>query len=253
MPAFPPLPKNARTKLPPIECAALLLDLDGTLLDIAPAPDQVVVAKNLPEILCKVRGLLADALAVVTGRPIEHVDALLPGIPYAVAGEHGGAIRHSPGGPIVRPVLPELPVGWREAAELVAARHPGTLLEHKQRGFTLHYRTAPEHGESLQRALEHLVSSRADQFTLLPARMAWEIRPRGADKGTALAELMEQAPFAQRLPVFVGDDVTDEDAIEAARARGGAGLRVPDMFGDPAAVRAWLDALTDHSASAKKF
>ena len=137
--------------------------------------------------------------------------------------------------------------------ELVAARHPGTLLEHKQRGFTLHYRTAPEHGESLQRGLEHMVSSRADQFTLLPARMAWEIRPRGADKGTALAALMEQAPFAKRLPVFVGDDVTDEDAIEAARARGGAGLRVPDMFGDPAAVRAWLDALAGRSASAQRF
>src|SRR5207248_3899216 len=126
-----------------------------------------------------------------------------------VAGEHGGAIRHSPGGPIVRPPLQELPVGWREAAELFAAAHPGTLLENKPRGFTLHYRACPEHRESLQRALEHLVSSRTDQFTLLPARMAWEIRPRGADKGTALAKLMEQAPFAKRLPVFVGDDVTD--------------------------------------------
>src|SRR5205085_5264014 len=115
------------------------------------------------ETLCKVRGLLADALAMITGRPIEQVDALLPGVPYAVAGEHGGAIRHSPDGAIVRPPLPELPVGWREAAELLAARHPGTLLENKPRGFTLHYRAAPEHGESLQRALEHLVSSRADQ------------------------------------------------------------------------------------------
>lgn len=253
MAEFPPLSLNPSTTLPPIECAALLLDLDGTLLDIAPAPDQVVVAKNLPQTLRKVRGLLAGALAIITGRPIEDVDALLPGVPYAVAGEHGGAIRCCPGGPIDRPALPELPSGWRETAERLLASHPGALLEHKQRGFTLHYRAVPEHGASLQRSLEHLVSSQADRFALLPARMAWEVRPRGADKGTALAKLMEQAPFAKRRPVFVGDDVTDEDAIEAARARGGAGLRVPEMFGDPLAVRAWLAALADHETSAEKF
>ena len=253
MAVFPPLPLNASTKLPPIECAALLLDLDGTLLDIAPTPDQVVVAKNLPETLCKVRGLLGDALAIITGRPIDDVDALLPGVAYAVAGEHGGAIRYCPGGPVDRPLLAELPAGWREAAERLVASHPGALLEHKQRGFTLHYRAAREHGASLQHSLEHLVSSQADRFALLPARMAWEVRPRGADKGTALAKLMEQAPFAKRRPVFVGDDVTDEDAIETARTRGGAGLRVPEMFGDPAAVRAWLGALADHDMLTKRF
>jgi trehalose 6-phosphate phosphatase len=243
MTEFPPFPLNAGTKLPPIEGAALLLDLDGTLLDIAPAPDEVVVAKTLPATLRKLRLLLADALAVITGRPIEHIDTLLPGVPYAVAGEHGGAIRHSPGGPIERPVLPELPAGWREVAERLAARYPGALLEHKRRGFTLHYRAAPEHGESLRHALAHLLSGQADRFALLPARMAWEVRPRGAHKGTALMELMEQQPFAKRRPVFVGDDVTDEDAIEAARARGGAGLRVPEVFGDAAGVRAWLSAV----------
>lgn len=253
MTAFPPLPLNARVKLPPIERAALLLDLDGTLLDIAPAPDQVAVPKTLPETLLKVRARLAGALAIITGRPIEYIDMLLPGLAYAVAGEHGGAIRRSPGGRIDRPPLPELPAGWRERAECLAASHRGALLEHKERGFTLHYRAAPEHAQSLQHALEQLVSNQVDQFTLLPARMAWEIRPRGADKGTALAKLMEQAPFAKRRPVFVGDDVTDEDAIETARASGGVGLRVPEVFGDPRGVRAWLDALAGHNGSAKRF
>jgi trehalose 6-phosphate phosphatase len=243
MTAFPKLPLGARTELPPLEDAALLLDLDGTLLDIAPKPDQVVVPENLPGTLRKVRLLLGDALAIITGRPIEHVDALLPGIAYAVAGEHGGAIRHDPGGPIERPLLPEVPPRWRETAARLAEEHPGALLEHKQRGFTLHYRAAPEHGDSLRRALEDLVSGQPDRFTMLPARMAWEIRPRGADKGTALVDVMERTPFAGRRPVFVGDDVTDEDAIAMARAKGGVGLLVPEMFGTAADVRDWLSAI----------
>ena len=81
------------------------------------------------------------------------------------------------------------------------------------------------------------------RFALLPAHMAWEVRPRGADKGTAVAELMARAPFAGRLPVFIGDDVTDEDAMRAADAMGGVGLLVADAFGNPAGVRTWLEGV----------
>ena len=80
------------------------------------------------------------------------------------------------------------------------------------------------------------------EFELLPAQMLWEVRPRGVDKGTAVRRLMARPPFAGRLPVFVGDDVTDEDGIAAAQALGGVGLRVPEVFGDAAGVRAWLEA-----------
>ena len=80
----------------------------------------------------------------------------------------------------------------------------------------------------------------ARAFTLMQARKAWEIKPRGADKGTAVAALMARPPFAGRLPIFIGDDVTDEDGMAVARAMGGAGLRVGDAFRNPAAVRAWL-------------
>jgi trehalose 6-phosphate phosphatase len=75
---------------------------------------------------------------------------------------------------------------------------------------------------------------------MLPAHMLWEIRPRGVDKGQAVERLMEIPPFLGRLPVFIGDDVTDEDGIAAAVALGGAGIRVQDAFGDAADVRAWL-------------
>ena len=222
--------------------AALLLDLDGTLLDIAPTPDAVVVPPDLPVSLRRLRGALGDALAIVTGRPLAQIDALLPGIPYAVAGEHGGAIRHAPGGAVERPDLPETPLGWQAQAEALVALHPGTLFEPKSRGFVLHYRLNAPAGPALHAGLQALMGDDAD-YALMPAHMAWEVKPRGADKGRAVAALMARPPFAGRVPVVVGDDVTDEDGMRVARAMGGIGLRVQDHFTDAAGVRAWLAGL----------
>ncbi len=231
--------------LPPPGRTALLLDLDGTLLDIAPTPDTVHVPDGLANTLRRLRTHLGGALAIVTGRPIEQIDELLPGVPYAVAGEHGGAIRHAPDVPVVRASLPDPPVEWIiQAARLIEA-HPGTLLEQKQRGFVLHYRAVPNAGPALREAALALIAPDATRFVLMEASMAWEIRPRGADKGTAVEALMAEAPFAGRQPVFIGDDVTDEDGMRAARALDGAGLRVPDVFGGPAGVRGWLARCAD--------
>ena len=76
----------------------------------------------------------------------------------------------------------------------------------------------------------------------MQGHMLWEVRPRGADKGHAVERIMRQPPFLGRLPLFIGDDVTDEDGIRVALAMGGIGLRVRDAFGDPAGVRTWLSA-----------
>ena len=225
--------------LPPFERAALLLDLDGTLLDLAPRPDAVVVPQGLTEALFTLRRLLNDALAVVTGRPVETVDALIGDAVYAVAGEHGGALRRKPGQPLERPHLPSPPAEWIAAAERLAALHQGTLFEPKARGFALHYRAAPEFAQTLHDALRDMLAGSAE-FEMLPAHMLWEVRPRGVDKGKAVERLMEIPPFLGRLPVFIGDDVTDEDGIAAASALGGAGLRVQDAFVDAAGVRSWL-------------
>ncbi len=220
--------------------------MDGTLLDIAPTPGEVRVAPGLADALRQLRDILGGALAVVTGRPIDQVDGLLGGVPYAVAGEHGGAIRHAPDAEIVRGALPTPPAEWVIEAARIADAHPGTLLEQKQRGFVLHYRGAPDAGPALREAALALIAPLAGQFQLMEALMAWEIRPRGADKGSAVASLMTEAPFAGRTPIFIGDDVTDEDGMQAARALGGAGFRVDAFFGDPAGVRAWL---TDAAAN----
>ena len=229
-------------ELPPADRAALLLDMDGTLLDIAPTPDTVQVPPGLLAALRGLRTALGGAVAIVTGRPIDQVDALLPGAVQAVAGEHGGAIRFVPGGPVVRPALPEPPVEWTVAAARIVERHPGAMLEQKQRGFVFHYRAVPEAGPALHEAARALVAPLADRFQVMSALMAWEVRPRGADKGSAVAALMAEAPFAGRLPIFIGDDVTDEDGMAAARALGGAGLRVDRWFGTAGGVRRWLGA-----------
>ncbi len=225
--------------LPPFRTAALLLDLDGTLLDIAPTPDGVEVPPGLIATLRALGGLLNGAVAVVTGRTLDVVDALLGDAVGAVAGEHGGAIRHSPDAVVERPSLPLPPPEWTGAARALAAAHPGSLFEPKPRGFGVHFRQAPQAGPAIHAALSALIGNNP-AFELMPSHMLWELRPRGVDKGHAVASLMRRPPFLGRVPVFIGDDVTDEDGMRVARASGGTGLRVQDVFGDAAGVRAWL-------------
>jgi trehalose 6-phosphate phosphatase len=228
--------------LPLPEQAAFLLDVDGTLLDFAPRPMEVMIPPGLLEVLVRLKQRVGGALGMVSGRPVEQVVRLFGDVPQAIAGEHGGAIRYAPGAAVERVRASDVPAGWLVKAERLALQHPGALLEQKAHGFVLHYRNAPDAGPALQAGLEGVVGG-SDAFQLVSARMAWEVRPRGADKGSAARALMTRAPFVGRKPVFVGDDVTDEDGVRAARAMGGVGLMVADAFGDPAGVRAWLGRL----------
>ena len=231
--------------LPPFGRAALLLDMDGTLLDFAPRPMAVVVPPTLPGTLARLCHELGGALAVVTGRPVDQIDTLLPGVVPVVAGEHGGALRPAPGAGLLRPDLPALPPNMLAEAGAFAAGHPGVLMEHKAHGFVLHYRLAPAAGAAVAAAVAGWVAPVADRFQRLQAHMAWEVRPLGADKGRAVAAVMALPAFAGRLPVFIGDDVTDEEGMAVARQLGGAGLFVPTAFGSPGAVRAWLERCHD--------
>ncbi len=238
-------PCATRRKTPAADKAAFLLDFDGTLVDIAPTPDEVHVSGALCGVLRRLRARVGEALAVVTGRPIDQIDHYLPGVPYAIAGEHGVTIRHAPDGPIVHTELPSVPFEWLKEAAALAKANPGVLIERKRAGLVLHYRGNPGAGDTLERAAQAMVSDSGGRFHLQASKMAWEIRPTGFDKGGAVRLLMRQAPFKGRLPVFIGDDVTDEDGIRAALASGGIGYRIPEDFADTAAVRAWLGQLAD--------
>ena len=222
---------------------ALLLDFDGTLVDIAPAPDLVVVSDTLRESLLAVRARVGDALAVITGRPLHEIDHFLDGIPFAVAAEHGAVLRRRPDAGTEQVDLPPIPPDWWEVAEEAARSHEGVLLERKKTGFVLHYRAAPEAGPEMRAVLDRVVAEDPERFHVLAAKMAWEIRAYGADKGSAVEALMASPPFEGRRPVFIGDDVTDQYAIDAARRMGGVGYMVPESFGEPADVREWLRRL----------
>jgi len=125
-------------------------------------------------------------------------------------------------------LLAEATAGW-----------PGVVVERKPHGVVLHFRLAPEHGPACRALLERCAASKPD-FVLLSAHMAWELRPSTATKALPVDLLMTHPPFAGRRPVFVGDDVTDEDGMQAARRLGGMGLWVGEHFPGPAAVRDWL-------------
>lgn len=231
------------SRLPPFARLALLLDLDGTLLDLAPAPSAVQVPEGLADLLEQLATRLGGALAVVSGRPVEQVAALLPRLRITIIGEHGATICRGPDLPLERAALPEVPERWREVARDLAAAHPGVLLEEKRHGFVLHYRGAKGAEAALHAGLDHLVATWGEAFTVVPTVMGWELRPIGANKGSAIRTLLGRPPFAGRVPLFIGDDVTDEDAIRAARELGGFGLKVAPTFGDAIGVRAWLHSL----------
>jgi trehalose 6-phosphate phosphatase len=230
---------------------ALFLDLDGTLLDIAPTPDAVTVPPGLVATLSTLMGQLDGALAIVTGRARGVADRLLtPLVPPGGFG-HGAELRDARGHVHAAPGLPAMPAAWPARLAAAAAALPGVLPETKPHGVALHYRAAPDRRDAARAALVALLRGHEDAFALLPAHMAFELRPRAATKARVVQALMHAAPFRGRCPVFVGDDVTDEDGMAAARALGGFGLHVGrDFRGGPAEVRAWLaQRRADHAAA----
>lgn len=220
---------------------ALFLDLDGTLIDLAPTPDAVVIAPGLPDQLSDLARGLGGALAIVTGRARETADHLLaPWRPPGGFG-HGAELRDAAGRILDDHGLPTVPTGWADRLALQTASWEGVILERKPHGIALHYRGAPQRRDDAHAALATLLVGHAGEFDLLPAHMAFEIRPRGANKARVVDVLMQAPPFQGRRPVFVGDDVTDEDGMRAASALGGFGLHVGrDFRGGPAEVRDWV-------------
>jgi trehalose 6-phosphate phosphatase len=218
---------------------ALFLDMDGTLLDFAPTPAEVIVPPGLPALLADLAAQREGAMAILSGRTMADIDGVT-GTVLPAGAEHGFLCRDA-AGVIHRPITisanrPE----WRAALHDAAVRMPGVAIEEKTYTLVAHFRRAPEHGPALRMLIEHFIEGEPD-IEILPANMAWEIRPVGAGKGRALDWFMQQAPFRGRVPVFVGDDTTDEAAIDAANARGGIGLHVHrDFDGTTASVRAWL-------------
>ena len=225
---------------------ALFLDLDGTLLDIAAAPDKVVTPSRLTDALARVGAALGGALAVVSGRRLDEIDRLLSPLSVAVAAEHGALIR-LPSAEVHRVSATRCPPPeWIEQLREATSGWDGILVEEKIYSVALHFRLAPDRRSAIRHLAMSLVRKAPDRFELLAAKEAFEIRPKGITKGQAVELLMTHEPFRARQPVFVGDDVTDEDGMEVAVRLGGLGLNVGAVFeGQPLAVRAWLERAAD--------
>src|SRR5690242_2158912 len=234
-----------------IASVALFLDVDGTMLDIAVRPDAVVVEPALRETLSTLHDRLGGALAIVSGRPIREIDALLALDDIAAAGLHGAELRAEGHATLAQPVPnPRLDPVRKRAVEIAAAM-PGVLVEDKGGAIALHYRTVPEAEDATRQAALDLLMLAGSDYELIHGKAVVELKPRHADKGTALATLMQIAPFAGRTPWMIGDDLTGEDAFaEANREQGVSvivGPRRPTLarhaLAGPAAARAWLASL----------
>lgn len=225
--------------------SALFLDFDGTLAELAPRPDAVVVPRELIGLLHQLHKQLGGALALVTGRAEADIEPLLAPLRLPAAFEHG-AVRRPVHGPALRAPAPDLSAPLAAALAL-AGRHPGLLVEHKQTAMALHFRLAPDMEAVCTAAMAEAIT-REPGLQLLRGKAVVEVKSAHVSKGRAIAAFMDEAPFAGRTPVFAGDDVTDEAGFAVVQALGGQGVKVGEgpscaalRVPDPPALRAWLE------------
>jgi trehalose 6-phosphate phosphatase len=204
---------------------SLFLDIDGTLLGIAPTPDAVRVPQHLVNILEHIVHGLGGAVAFLTGRRIADADRLFAPLRLVAAGVHGTELRSERGGPI-NMLAPPVAAEFVQAVSRISALSPGILIEQKGAGVAVHYRNAPDMRNQVVSELKRIVADAAYDVTLRRGRKVVEALPSGFSKATALTWLTERPPFKGRLPIMIGDDVGDETALDLADRLGGFGLRV---------------------------
>ena len=237
---------------PPLDAQmALFLDVDGTLLEIAPRPQDVSVPSGLPALLGELARQRNGAVALVSGRPLDEIDRLFQPWRGAAAGLHG-IVRRRADGAVDRVANPAAAVALdrlRPRLATLKGAETGLILEDHIWALALHYRAVPER-ECEIRALAKAWVQREPALRLIAGKMVVEFQPTGSDKGTAIAAFLAEPPFAGRSPVFIGDDVTDEDGFAEVSGRGGIAIRVGPPKPSRAAyglatveaVRRWLAA-----------
>ncbi len=248
----PPAAIAALPPPPPLtDDVALFLDVDGSLLSFAPRPDAVHVPPALVTRLLELQTRLQGALALISGRSVATLDALFAPAVFSAGGLHGVELRRAGQAPGHTEAPPAL-LRARDAALQLVETLPGALVEDKGLAIGLHWRMAPEARKAETGALLHAFATGAlsglPGYQLQPGDHVIELRPRHADKGTAILALLDTPPFAGRRPVFAGDDLTDEPGFAAVDAHGGVSVLVGDRAGsvarhrlpDPAAVHRWL-------------
>ncbi len=228
---------------------AVFLDLDGTLIDLADTPDAVCVAPGLVAVLQDLGRRLGGRLAIVSGRPIGQIDALLAPLVLPAAGVHGMQ-RRGADGVLHSAPLPALAAA-RACAEALAESHPGVWVEEKYGALAVHFRQVPDAGPLCKAALAEVVSA-TPELLLMEGKMIVEVKVAGIDKGTAIRDFLATTPFAGHRSVFIGDDTTDEAGFALVQGSGGIAIKVgagasiaQHRIGSPMQLRAALAQLPD--------
>jgi trehalose 6-phosphate phosphatase len=234
-----------------LDQCAILLDIDGTLLDLAPTPREVWVPPGLAKTLNGLLEKTDGALALVSGRSLNDIDLIFAPQLFPAVGGHGAEMRISGDNEAVAIHAPPMDKELKRRLAAIAKLSPGILLEDKGYSLALHYRLAP-HAEKAIYAAVSLI--RADlpnaPIEVLPGKCVCEIKHSGFNKATGVMELMTHEPFRGRRPIFIGDDVTDEavfaimpDLHGLAFSVGRRATGVADHFDEPRDVREWLARL----------
>ncbi|HEU0082508.1 MAG TPA: trehalose-phosphatase [Bradyrhizobium sp.] len=234
------------------ECA-LLLDIDGTLLDFAPTPREVWVPPGLAKTMNRLLERTSGALALVSGRSLNDIDLIFAPTEFPAVGGHGAEMRLSTDSEAVAAHAPPMDKDLKKRLAAIAQLSPGILLEDKGYSLALHYRLAPHAEKAIYEAVSLI---RADlpnaPIEVLPGKCVCEIKHSGFTKATGVRELMKHEPFRGRRPVFIGDDVTDETVFAIMPDLGGQAFSVgrrahgvAGHFDEPRDVREWLGHLLD--------
>lgn len=230
---------------------AVFLDIDGCLLDLAPTPDSIVVPEGLAASIDRLSKRFGGAVALVTGRALVYADALLKPFVFPIAGLHGAEMR----GPDGSRIFAETPPEFERLKEILVrdtSGMPGVLIEDKGAAVAAHYRLAPDLEEVLGERMSAFAKAAGPGWALQLGKMVYEIRPSRASKGDAVERFLREPPFLDRLPLAMGDDLTDESMFAVVNARGGHSIRVgqPETstcalstISSPTLVRAAIAAL----------
>jgi trehalose 6-phosphate phosphatase len=238
---------------PPLDQTALLLDIDGTLLDLAPTPREVWVPPDLANTLSRLLMRTSGALALVSGRSLNDIDLIFAPEQFPAVGGHGAEMRLSTDSEAVATHAPPMDKELKRRLAAIAKLSPGILLEDKGYSLALHYRLAPHAEKAIYEAVSLI---RADlpsaQIEVLPGKCVCEIKHSGFNKASGVVELMTHEPFRGRRPIFIGDDVTDESVFAIMPDFGGLAFSVgrrahgvAGHFDEPRDVREWLAHLLD--------
>lgn len=227
---------------------ALLLDIDGTLVEFESHPDAVRLDRALIALLSELEARLGGALGMVSGRSVEAIDRLLHPVKLPAVGLHGAQYRMRAGDP-VHVLAATLPDRLRADVGALARRSDVRIIEDKAGiAIALHVADDSTGSADLEQSIDTMLRNQAPQWALFRGRRVLEIKPRAHSKGSGLTQLMRDGAFASRMPVYLGDDTTDLDAFDTVRTFGGinvaVGTRVAHaadiVLDTPADARAWL-------------